>query len=145
MSVNKAILVGHVGKDPNIRTAQSTGKKIASFSLASTESWRDRDTGERRKATEWHNIVVFNEGLVDVVEKYVRKGSRLYIEGKIKTRRYKGQDDIDRSVTEIVLDGFGSQLVLTDKREGGAPPAEGPGDYGSRPSLREEMNDEVPF
>ena len=143
MNVNRAIVVGFVGRDPKIRMSQA-GDKIASFSIATTQTWRDKQTGERKQATEWHTVVVFNKGLAGVVEKYVKKGSRIYVEGAMKTRRFKGQDDVERCITEVVLDMFGAQLVLLDKKDGAAPDADGPGSYGAR-SLSEEMNDEVPF
>ena len=117
-SVNKVILVGNLGRDPEIRFTQA-GKKIANFSLATSESWRDRQSGERRERTEWHRIVVFSEGLADVVEKYVKKGSKLYIEGQLRTRKWQGQDGRDNYTTEIVLEGFNSNLTMLDSRGGG--------------------------
>ena len=123
-SVNKVILVGNLGRDPEIRFTQA-GKKIANFSIATSESWRDRQSGERRERTEWHRIVVFSEGLADVVEKYVKKGSKLYIEGQLRTRKWQGQDGRDNYTTEIVLEGFNSNLTMLDSRGGG-----GGGEYG---------------
>ena len=118
-SVNKVILVGNLGRDPEIRFTQA-GKKIANFSIATSESWKDRQSGERRERTEWHRIVVFNEGLADVVERFVKKGSKLYIEGVLRTRKWQGQDGKDNYTTEIVLEGFNSNLTMLDNRgEGG--------------------------
>ena len=122
-SVNKVILVGNLGRDPEIRFTQA-GKKIANFSIATSESWRDRQSGERRERTEWHRIVVFSEGLADVVEKYVKKGSKLYIEGQLRTRKWQGQDGRDNYTTEVVLEGFNSNLTMLDSRGGGG------GEYG---------------
>ncbi|WP_339773992.1 single-stranded DNA-binding protein [uncultured Thalassospira sp.] len=118
-SVNKVILVGNLGRDPEIRFTQA-GKKIANFSIATSEQWRDRQSGERRERTEWHRIVVFSEGLADVVERFVKKGSKLYIEGVLRTRKWQGQDGKDNYTTEIVLEGFNSTLTMLDGRgEGG--------------------------
>ena len=128
-SVNKVILVGNLGRDPEIRFTQA-GKKIANFSLATSESWRDRQSGERRERTEWHRIVVFSEGLADVVEKYVKKGSKLYIEGQLRTRKWQGQDGRDNYTTEIVLEGFNSNLTMLDSRGGGSEYGGGSGGSG---------------
>ena len=114
-SVNKVILVGNLGRDPEIRFTQA-GKKIANFSIATSEQWRDRQSGERRERTEWHRIVVFNEGLADVVERFVKKGSKLYIEGQLRTRKWQGQDGKDNYTTEVVLEGFNSNLTMLDNR-----------------------------
>lgn len=116
MSVNKVILVGNVGKDPEIRTTQS-GAEIASFSLATSESWRDKASGERKEKTEWHNVVVFNSALVGVVANYVKKGSQVYIEGSIQTRKWQDKDGNDRYSTEVVLQNFGGTIVLLNKPE----------------------------
>jgi single-strand DNA-binding protein len=118
-SVNKVILVGNVGKDPEIRRTQD-GRPIANLRIATSENWRDKTTGERREKTEWHSVVVFNEGLCRVVEQYVKKGSKLYIEGALQTRKWQGQDGQDRYSTEIVLQGFNSVLTMLDARGGGA-------------------------
>lgn len=114
--INKSILVGHVGKDPVIRRTQA-GKAIANFSVATSESWTDKQTGERKEDVSWHQVVVFNEGLAGVVEKYVKKGSRIYVEGASKTRKFQDQNGQDRWVTEVVLQGFGASLVLLDGKE----------------------------
>ncbi len=118
-SVNKVILVGNLGKDPEIRRTQD-GRPIANLRIATSETWRDKTTGERREKTEWHSVVVFNEGLCRVVEQYVKKGAKLYIEGALQTRKWQGQDGQDRYSTEIVLQGFNSVLTMLDARGGGA-------------------------
>jgi single-strand DNA-binding protein len=117
-SVNKVILVGNVGKDPEIRRTQD-GRPIANLRIATSENWRDKTTGERREKTEWHSVVVFNEGLCRVVEQYVKKGAKLYIEGSLQTRKWQGQDGQDRYSTEVVLQGFNSVLTMLDARGGG--------------------------
>lgn len=137
-SVNKVILVGNVGADPEIRRTQD-GKPIANLRIATSETWRDRNSGERREKTEWHNIVVFNEGLCKVVEQYVKKGAKLYIEGALQTRKWQDQTGNDRYTTEIVLQGFNSTLTMLDGRgEGGGRGQGGYDDgdagYGSEPS-----------
>ena len=110
-SVNKVILLGNLGRDPEIRSMQS-GKKMASFSVATSKRWKDRNTQEQKESTSWHNIVVFNEGLVDVIEKYVKKGSKVYVEGELSTRKYQDKDGNDRYTTEVVLQGFNSTLTM---------------------------------
>ena len=110
-SVNKVILLGNLGRDPEIRSMQS-GKKMASFSIATSKRWKDRNTQEQKENTSWHNIVVFNEGLVDVIEKYVKKGSKIYIEGELSTRKYQDKDGNDRYTTEVVLQGYNSTLTM---------------------------------
>lgn len=130
-SVNKVILIGNVGKDPEIRRTQD-GRPIASFSLATSESWRDKASGERKERTEWHNIVIFNEGLAKVVEQYVKKGSKVYIEGAQKTRKWVDKDGRDRYSTETVLQGFNAQLQLLSKRGDGSGRGDpDPNDYGA--------------
>jgi single-strand DNA-binding protein len=113
-SLNKVTLIGNLGKDPEIRKTQD-GRPIAVFSLATTESWKDK-SGERRDKTEWHNIVVFNEGLCGVIEKYIKKGSKIYIEGQLQTRKWQDKEGHDRYTTEVVLQGFSSQLIMLDGR-----------------------------
>ncbi len=119
-SVNKVILVGNVGNDPEIRTF-GNGGKIANLSIATSESWRDKQSGEKREKTEWHRVAIFQEGLVGIVERYVKKGSKLYIEGKLQTRKWQDQNGNDKYSTEVVLQGFGGNLTLLDSRgsEGG--------------------------
>ena len=138
-SVNKVILVGNVGADPEIRRTQ-TGTPIANLRLATSESWRDRNSGERKEKTEWHSVVVFSEGLCKVVEAYVKKGSKVYVEGQLQTRKWQDQSGNDRYSTEVVLQGFNAVLTMLDG------PANG-GDrqpQTSRP-MSEELNDDVPF
>ena len=110
-SVNKVILLGNLGRDPEIRSMQS-GKKMASFSIATSKRWKDRNTQEQKENTSWHNIVVFNEGLVDVIEKYIKKGSKIYVEGELSTRKYQDKDGNDRYTTEVVLQGYNSTLTM---------------------------------
>ena len=114
-SVNKVILVGNLGKDPEIRRTQD-GRPIANLRIATSESWRDKTTGERTEKTEWHSVVVFNEGLCRVVEQYLKKGAKVYIEGALQTRKWQGQDGQDRYSTEVVLQGFNSVLTMLDAR-----------------------------
>jgi single-strand DNA-binding protein len=163
-SVNKVILIGNVGADPEIRRTQD-GRPIANIRLATSEQWRDRNTGERREKTEWHNVVVFNEGLCKVVEQYVKKGAKLYIEGALQTRKWTDQNGNDRYTTEVVLQGFNSTLTMLDGRgegggrQGGYDDSFG-GDYGSSaparssgqsrssqsaPSFSRDMDDDIPF
>ena len=127
-SVNKVILIGNVGADPEIRRTQD-GRPIANLRIATSETWRDRNSGERREKTEWHTVVVFNEGLCKVVEQYVKKGAKLYIEGQLQTRKWQDQNGNDRYSTEVVLQGFNSTLTMLDGRgEGGG--GQGGGNYG---------------
>ena len=117
--VNKVILIGNLGKDPEIRRTQD-GRPVANLRVATTESWRDKTTGERREKTEWHSVVIFNEGLCRVVEQYLKKGAKVYLEGQLQTRKWQGQDGQDRYSTEVVLQGFNSQLTMLDSRGAGS-------------------------
>jgi single-strand DNA-binding protein len=117
-SVNKVILVGNLGADPEIRRLPD-GRPIANLRVATTDSWRDKNTGERRERTEWHRVVIFSEGLSKVVEQFLKKGSRVYIEGQLQTRKWQDQQGQDRWSTEIVIQGFSGQLVMLDKAAGG--------------------------
>lgn len=119
--INKAIILGNVGRDPEIRRAQSTGAPIASFSIATSEQWRDKETGERKERTQWHNIVCFNEGLCKVIEQYVKKGTRVLVEGQIETRKWTAQDGGDRYTTEIVL-RYNATLSLEGGGQRNGPP-----------------------
>ncbi len=130
-SVNKVILIGNVGADPEIRRTQD-GKAIANLRIATSEQWRDRNSGERREKTEWHSVVVFNEGLTKVVEQYVKKGAKLYIEGALQTRKWQDQNGNDRYSTEIVLQGFNSTLTMLDGRGEGGGGGFGGGSGGAR-------------
>ncbi len=111
--VNKVILVGNVGQDPEIRHTQS-GSKIANFSIATTDSWKDRSTGERKTQTQWHRVVIFNENISNIVEQYVKKGSKIYVEGSIQNRKYTGNDGVEKNITEIVLTQFKGEIQLLD-------------------------------
>ena len=114
-SVNKVILLCNLGRDPEMRSMQS-GSKMATFSIATSKRWKDKNTQEQRDKTSWHNIVVFGDGLVDIVEKYVKKGSKIYVEGELQTRKWQDQDGNDRYTTEVVLQGYSSNLTLLDSR-----------------------------
>ena len=114
-SVNKVILLGNLGRDPEIRSMQS-GSKMASFSIATSKRWKDRATQEQKEKTSWHNIVVFGDGLVDIVEKYVKKGSKIYVEGELQTRKWQDKDGNDRYTTEVILQGYNCNLTLLDSR-----------------------------
>jgi len=130
-SVNKVILVGNLGADPEIRRTQD-GRPIANLRIATSESWRDRNTGERREKTEWHRVVIFNEGLCKVAEQYLRKGSKVYLEGQLQTRKWQDQSGQERYSTEVVLQGFNSNLTMLDGRgEGGGQGGGSLPDYGS--------------
>jgi len=117
-SVNKVILVGNVGADPEIRSF-ANGGRVANLRIATSDSWRDKNTGERKERTEWHTVVIFNEGLIKVVEQYVKKGAKLYIEGSLQTRKWQDQQGQDRYSTEIVLQNFRGELQMLDSRNGG--------------------------
>ncbi len=125
-SVNKVILIGNLGADPEVRTFQNGGK-VCNLRIATSENWKDKNTGERREKTEWHTVAIFSEGLVRVAEQYLKKGSKIYIEGALQTRKWQDQSGNDRYSTEVVLQGFGSTLVMLDGRSGGSG---GGGDYG---------------
>ncbi|MGN6277480.1 MAG: single-stranded DNA-binding protein [Sphingomonas sp.] len=117
-SVNKVILVGNLGRDPESRTFQNGGK-VVNLRIATSESWKDRNSGERKEKTEWHSVAIFNEGLANVAERYLRKGSKVYIEGQLQTRKWQDQQGQDRYSTEIVLQGFNSVLTMLDGAPGG--------------------------
>ena len=119
-SVNKVILVGNLGRDPEVRYAQS-GSKIVNMSVATSESWKARQTGERREKTEWHRVVIFDEKLADIAEQYIKKGSKVYLEGQLQTRKWTGNDGVEKYTTEVVLQRFNSTLTMLDSRGGGAP------------------------
>ena len=119
-SVNKVILVGNLGRDPEVRYAQS-GSKIVNMSVATSESWKDRQTGERREKTEWHRVVIFDEKLADNAEQSIKKGSKVYLEGQLQTRKWTGNDGVEKYTTEVVLQRFNSTLTMLDSRGGGAP------------------------
>ena len=164
-SVNKVILVGNLGKDPEIRTLQS-GTKVANLSVATSESWNDRQTGERKERTEWHRVVIFNDRLADVAERFLRKGRKVYVEGALETRKYTDQSGQEKYTTEVVLRNFRGELTLLDsnREEGGAgdsggggggyraqPQPQRAGTSGSRPQPSwdapkgGDLDDEIPF
>lgn len=145
-SVNKVILVGNLGQDPDIRQTND-GRKIANLTLATSESWKDRNTGERKERTEWHRVVIFSEGLAKIAEQYLKKGSKVYLEGQLQTRKWQDQSGADRYTTEVVLTGFHGTLTMLDSRKDGS----GAGDYqdqGYEPGAYEpddDFGDSVPF
>ena len=157
-SVNKVILVGNLGADPEVRTLPSGGK-VVNLRVATSENWRDKNTGERQERTEWHRVAIFSEGLARVAEQYLRKGSKIYLEGQLQTRKWQDQSGQDRYSTEIVLQGFNSNLTMLDGRgdsegagAGGGfsgPPAERAG--GARrpssgaPAFESTVDDDIPF
>ena len=116
--INKVIIVGNLGKDPEVRTF-ANGGKVCNFSVATSESWKDKQTGERKEKTEWHNISIYNEGLAGVAEKYLRKGSKVYLEGKLQTRKWQDQSGNDRYSTDVVLQGFDAKMEMLDGKPGG--------------------------
>ncbi len=163
-SVNKVILIGNLGKDPEIRRTQD-GKPIANLRIATSESWRDKSTGERREKTEWHSVVIFNENLCKVAEQYLKKGAKVYLEGQLQTRKWQDQSGQERYSTEVVLQGFNGQLTMLDGRSGassGGMHENGQADYGgdagsgygeqrrsAKPaggkSFDKPLDDEIPF
>jgi len=153
-TVNKVILIGNLGRDPEVRTTQD-GTKITHLSIATTDTWRDRNSGERRERTEWHRVVIFNERLGEVAEKYLRKGSKVYLEGSLQTRKWTDQSGQERYTTEVVLQRYRGEMTMLDTRSGGGdfgggggdfggggPPSGGPGGGGEGPG---DLDDEIPF
>ena len=153
-SVNKVILLGNLGRDPEIRSMQS-GSKMANFSIATSKRWKDRSTQEQKEKTSWHNIVIFGDGLVDIVEKYVKKGSKVYVEGELQTRKWQDQDGKDRYSTEVILQGYNGNLTLLDSRnqsnsienqsnssESNTTPDES---FGSNASDSSDLDEDIPF
>ena len=166
-SVNKVIIVGNLGRDPEVRSFQNGGK-VVNLRIATSETWRDKASGERKERTEWHSIAIFNEGLAKIAEQYLKKGSKVYIEGQLETRKWQDQSGADRYSTEIVLRNFGGSLTLLDGRDGGSGSGSGdggqedrggPSDYqgssssgggyrsggASGGSSRPDLDDEIPF
>ena len=165
-SVNKVILVGNLGRDPEVRRLNS-GAPVVNLRIATSESWRDKATGERQERTEWHNVVIFNENLAKIAEQYLKKGSKVYVEGQLQTRKWQDQSGQDRYTTEVVLTRFRGELTLLDGRGDGAQASEGGSDFGraapmersgggaarrsggaaggGAPSYAEELDDEIPF
>ncbi len=150
-SINKVILVGNVGQDPQVRTMNS-GQKVVSFSLATSERWRDRQTGEQKEQTEWHRVVIFNPNLVEVAERMLQKGTKLYLEGTLKTRKWQNQQGIDVYTTEVVLNPFAGQMVILGGSKSMSDGTSG-GEYGAAAPAaapREEISvadigDDIPF
>lgn len=153
-SLNRVLLIGNVGAEPEIRRTQD-GRPIANLRIATSETWRDKNSGERKEKTEWHSVVIFNEGLCKVVEQYVKKGAKLYIEGQLATRKWQDQNGNDRYSTEVVLQGFNSTLTMLDGASGDKPDRSG-GDYGTAsggttrqaaqaPQFNHDMDDDIPF
>ena len=156
-SVNKVILVGNLGRDPEVRTFQNGGK-VCNLRLATSENWKDRNTGERRERTEWHSVAIFSEPLARIAEQYLRKGSKVYIEGKLETRKWQDQSGQDRYTTEVVLRPYSGELTLLDGRDGGGGGGAGrsvgyddqSGGYGGgggggAPASSRDIDDEIPF
>ena len=141
MSLNRATLIGRLGQDPEIRT-NSNGAKFATFTLATSETWKDKQTGEKKEQTDWHRIIVSSEGLTEICEKYLRKGTQILAEGRIRTRKYTGQDSVERYVTEIVLGGYSSTLQILERKEGTATADAGPAD---EPAPAGNLDDDIPF
>ena len=138
-SVNKVILIGNLGADPEVRLSQD-GKKIVNMRLATSESWKDRQTGERRERTEWHRVVCFSDGLSGIIEQYVKKGSKIYVEGQLRTRKWQDQSGQDRYSTEVVLRPFRSELTMLDSKGAGAPAGD------QKPTAPTgKVDDEIPF
>jgi len=135
-SVNKVILIGNLGKDPEVRNAQN-GSKIVTFNLATSESWNDKASGERKEKTEWHRIVVFNERIADVAERFLKKGRKVYIEGSLQTRKWTDQSGQEKYTTEVVIDRFRGDLTLIDNNRGGEEEGGGGGGYGGGSAPRQ--------
>jgi single-strand DNA-binding protein len=168
-SVNKVILIGNLGRDPEVRSFQNGGK-VCNLRIATSETWKDKNTGERREKTEWHSVAIFQEGLVRIAEQYLRKGSKVYIEGQLQTRKWQDQSGQDKYSTEVVLQGFGGTLTMLDGRDGGGVGAPsgggsgydnrqdggydsgydsgysgGPAQGGGTPAPSRDLDDEIPF
>lgn len=140
-SLNRVLLIGNLGKDPEIRRMNS-GDAVCNLSVATSESWRDRQTGEKREKTEWHRVVIFNENLVKVCENYLRKGSKVYVEGQLQTRKWTDQSGTEKFSTEITLQKFKGELQMLDGKSGGG---ESYSDSGIRQPAHADLEDEVPF
>ena len=146
-SINKVILVGNIGQEPQVRTMQS-GQKVLSFSLATSDRWRDRQTGEQKEQTEWHRVVIFNPSLVEVAERLLQKGTKLYLEGSLRTRKWQNQQGVDTFTTEVVLNPYAGQMVILSGAKTSDASSEGSSAGSSAP--REEVNiediaDDIPF
>lgn len=149
-SLNRVQLIGNVGKDPESRSFNNGGK-VVNFSLATAERWKDKSSGEQREKTEWHNVAVFHEGLVGIIERYVKKGSKVMVEGKLQTRKWQDQSGADRYSTEVVLQGFDARIILLDGKGGerghtAEESSRGSGGNGRpQPAFDRDLDDDVPF
>lgn len=150
-SVNKVILIGNLGADPEVKSF-ANGGRIANLRIATSESWKDKQSGERKERTEWHNVVVNGDGLVGVVEKYLRKGSKIYVEGSLRTRKWQDRDGNDKYTTEIVIAGMGGTLTMLDGAPGSKPEGQSGGGFSgsppsepARPPFDDDLDDDVPF
>lgn len=149
-SVNKVILIGHLGRDPEIRSFQNGGR-ICNMSLATSETWRDKATGERRERTDWHTVVITNDGLISVAERFLKKGSKVYVEGQLQHRKHTDQQGVDRYYTEVVLKPYRGELTLLDSTDTGRRGTledydrSGPSTGGNPPSTSQEMGDDIPY
>ena len=149
-SVNKAIIVGHLGGDPDVTTVAQSGRQMARFSVATSETWKDQATGEKKEKTTWHRVVIFSEGLAKVAGQYLKKGSKVYVEGSMETRDWTDTEGVKRWVTEIIVRGFGDSIVLLDRASGGGVPVnDGSTEDSSRPARRTQaagaLDDDIPF
>ena len=157
MSINKVILIGNVGSDPDIRNTND-GREIASFSIATSESWKDKTTGEKKEKTEWHRIVIFSQGLVGIVKNYVKKGSKLYIEGQLQTRKWTDNSGIEKYTTEVVLQNFSSTLQILDSsnrnnandtgnydNHNSSNTTKNPQNRSNEVEMSEDLDDDIPF
>ena len=142
-SVNKVILVGNLGKDPEVRRMTS-GDPVVNLSIATSESWRDKASGEKKEKTEWHRVVIFNKNLADVAEKYLKKGAKVYVEGQLQTRKWTDKDGAEKYSTEVVLQNFRGELTMLDGRSGEGGGTRGAGEAPAS-FQRDEMDDEIPF
>jgi len=143
-SVNKVILVGNLGKDPEVRRMTS-GDPVVNLSVATSESWRDKASGERKEKTEWHRVVIFNKNLAEVAEKYLRKGSKVYVEGQLQTRKWTDKDGAEKYSTEVVLQNFRGELTMLDGKNGGEGGASRGAGEAPASFQRDELDDEIPF
>ena len=148
MSLNKVMLIGNLGADPEIRSFQNGGR-VANLRIATSETWKDKNTGERQERTEWHAVAIFSDGLVNVVERYLKKGSKVFVEGKLQTRKWQDQNGNDRYSTEIVLQGFGGTLTMLDGPNGQSGQGQPSGQSGQgQPSGQggwDDIDDDIPF
>lgn len=145
-SVNKVIIIGNLGRDPEVRTFQNGGK-VCNLRIATSETWKDKQTGERKEKSEWHSVAIFNEGLVRIAEQYLKKGSKVYIEGQLATRKWQDQSGVDKYSTEIVLQGFNGTLTMLDAPGGGGGSQGGGsgGGYNDGPPPSRDLEDSIPF